>query len=149
MMQRKFTGWHMLAMMVAFFGVVIAVNLTMARIAIGSFGGVLVENSYVASQEFNGWLAEVRAQEALGWDVKRQLQPDRRLLVSVTGAPDMLTITGTARPPLGKATNLDLTFTRIAPGEYLSAVPIPAGRMTVRLHVASGADNWRSEDNLQ
>ena len=149
MMQRQFTGWHMLAMMVAFFGVVIAVNLTMARIAIGSFGGVVVENSYVASQEFNGWLEQTRQQEALGWTVTRQLQADRRLLVSIVGAPETLAITGTARPPLGKATDLPLTFNRIAPGEYLSAVPLPAGRMTVRLQVAAGADTWRSEDNLQ
>jgi nitrogen fixation protein FixH len=60
MMGRQFTGgtWRR---MVAFFGVVIAVNLTMARLAIGSFGGVVVENSYVASQKFNGWLDRPRA----------------------------------------------------------------------------------------
>ena len=33
-----------------------------------TFGGVVVENSYVASQDFNGWLDEARAERALGWD---------------------------------------------------------------------------------
>ena len=55
-MQRAFTGRHMAAIMVAFFGVVIVVNLLNARLASSTFGGEVVENSYVASQDFNRWL---------------------------------------------------------------------------------------------
>ena len=57
-----FTGWHMLAICVAFFGVVIAVNVVMADLAISTFSGEVVENSYVASQRFNGWLDEAKAE---------------------------------------------------------------------------------------
>ncbi len=64
---KEFTGWHMLLIMVAFFGVIIAVNVTMARFAGASFGGLVVANSYVASQEFNGKLQQGREQVALGW----------------------------------------------------------------------------------
>ena len=64
---REFTGWHMLAIMVAFFSVVIAVNLTMAFFARSSWTGFVVENTYVASQQFNEKAAEGRAQAALGW----------------------------------------------------------------------------------
>jgi len=53
--------------MFAFFGVIIAVNLAMAYLARSSWTGLVVENSYVASQEFNAKMAETRAQEALGW----------------------------------------------------------------------------------
>ena len=56
--------------MVAFFGVVIAVNLLMAHYAVSTFSGTVVDNSYVASQEFNGWLGAARAQRALGWTVE-------------------------------------------------------------------------------
>ena len=52
-MTRRFTGWHFTAIITAFFGVVIAVNLTMAVFATRTFGGVVVENSYVASQTFD------------------------------------------------------------------------------------------------
>jgi nitrogen fixation protein FixH len=62
-----FTGFHMLFAMLAFFGVIIAVNLTMAFFARSSWTGFVVENSYVASQQFNGKMAETRAQAALGW----------------------------------------------------------------------------------
>jgi nitrogen fixation protein FixH len=40
----KFTGWHMTTILVAFFGVVIAVNFFMARMAVGTFGGTVVDN---------------------------------------------------------------------------------------------------------
>jgi len=63
----EFTGWHMLAAIVAFFGVVIGVNVTLAVYAGSSWTGLVVENSYVASQEFNAHAAQGRAQAALGW----------------------------------------------------------------------------------
>lgn len=64
---KEFTGRHLLLIMVAFFGVIIAVNLTMASFARSSWTGLVVENSYVASQEFNEKAAEERAQLALGY----------------------------------------------------------------------------------
>ncbi|ESY87148.1 FixH family protein, partial [Mesorhizobium sp. LNHC229A00] len=64
---REFTGRHMLAIIPAFFGVVIAVNLTMATLANTSWTGLVVENTYVASQQFNRKAEEGRAQAALGW----------------------------------------------------------------------------------
>ncbi len=65
--QAAFTGRHMLLTMLAFFGVIIAVNFTMAWFARSSWTGFVVENSYVASQQFNTKMAETRAQKALGW----------------------------------------------------------------------------------
>jgi nitrogen fixation protein FixH len=53
--------------MLGFFGVIISVNLTMAFVARSSWTGFVVQNSYVASQEFNGKAAEARAQAALAW----------------------------------------------------------------------------------
>lgn len=63
----EFTGRHMLIIMIAFFGTIITVNITMAVMASRSWTGMVVENTYVASQEFNTRTAEARAQEALGW----------------------------------------------------------------------------------
>ncbi|WP_192357079.1 FixH family protein [Mesorhizobium mediterraneum] len=67
---REFTGRHMLATILAFFGVVIGVNLTMATLASTSWTGLVVENTYVASQQFNQKAEEGRAQAALGWTGK-------------------------------------------------------------------------------
>jgi nitrogen fixation protein FixH len=65
--ESQFTGRHMLLIMLAFFGVIIAVNLTMATFASISWTGFVVKNSYVASQEFNEKAERGRAQAALGW----------------------------------------------------------------------------------
>lgn len=63
---RKFTGKHFLMIFCAAFGVIIAVNITLAVNAVKTFPGVEVKNSYVASQQFD---ARRSAQEALGWSV--------------------------------------------------------------------------------
>jgi nitrogen fixation protein FixH len=63
----EFTGRHMLAIMSGFFAVIIGVNVTMAMVAGSSWSGLVVRNSYVASQEFNAHAERGRAQAALGW----------------------------------------------------------------------------------
>lgn len=63
----EFTGRHMLLILVAFFTVVIGVNVAMSVAAVTSWTGLVVENSYVASQEFNGKLQVAHQRDALGW----------------------------------------------------------------------------------
>lgn len=67
---RPFTGRHMLLSMFAFFGVIIAVNLLLMVMALTTDNGLVVKNSYVASQDFNRKLADARAQAALNWTVE-------------------------------------------------------------------------------
>ena len=63
----KFTGYHMLASIVAFFAVIMFANFTMAWFASSSWTGLVVKNSYVASQQFNERLEAARVQQARGW----------------------------------------------------------------------------------
>jgi nitrogen fixation protein FixH len=78
-MAAPLTGRKVLAMFIAFFGVIITVNLFMAYMAVGTFPGMDVKNSYVASQSFDDDRA---AQEALGWNVSVTYQ-DGELQVAV------------------------------------------------------------------
>ncbi len=71
-----FTGWHMLGIMVAFFGVIIAVNITMAYKAVSSWSGLVVKNTYVASQEFNDKAETGKEQAALNGSHSR---PSRKV----------------------------------------------------------------------
>lgn len=80
-----FTGRHMALIIVAFFGVVIGVNVTMATLARSSWTGLVVQNTYVASQEFNGKVAAARQQDALGWKARLDLT-DGRVTVALTDA---------------------------------------------------------------
>lgn len=133
-----FTGRMFLAIMVAFFGVVIAVNITMARLASGTFGGTVVDNSYVASQKYNGWLAQARAQDQLGWATPVSLDSARRVVIGVPGVS--FAAKGTAHHPLGRAADVALTFVTDGEGRLVSTTPLPAGRWQVRLDVRSGRD---------
>jgi nitrogen fixation protein FixH len=56
---RPFTGRHMLMIMFAFFGVIILANITMVYFATYSWTGLVVKNSYVASQEFDATTAKL------------------------------------------------------------------------------------------
>ena len=130
---RPFTGWHMTGILVAGFAVVIAVNMVMATMAVRSFGGVVVENSYVASQKFNGWLAQARAQQKLGWQDQTTLDAGRhvRMTLNVEGA----LIDVVAEHPLGRAPAIALRLREAAPGLYRSDRPLPAGRWLLRFTI--------------
>lgn len=150
-MTRRFTGWHMLAVMVGMFGITIGVNVVMARAAIGTFGGVVVENSYVASQHFNRWLAEARTQDALGWHVAVAVDGARR--VTVTGADATGPLTGAAvsaiaSHPLGRAPDRDLRFIAAGNGRFVSEAPLPAGRWLIHLAVRRNGHDARFEDEV-
>ena len=111
-MTRHFTGRHMAFILVAFFAVVIVVNLYMARMAGSTFGGVVVENSYVASQHFNRWLDEAAAERALGWQAAAERLPDGRISVRLSGLPTGTApkVAAVARHPLGSLPDTDLAF---------------------------------------
>ena len=149
---KTFTGYHMTAILVAFFGVVVAVNLVMARFAISTFGGTVVDNSYVASQQFNGWLNAARAQSALGWTTRMSLDSDRspRLVVTKDAATLAgLAATGVATHPLGRAPDIALTFYTDSDHVLHARESLPPGRWQVRITVNQGASQARLAETLQ
>ena len=150
MTRGPFTGWHISAIITGFFAVVITVNFVMAYYASATFGGVVVENSYVASQQFNQWLEEGRRQQALGWSATATRNGDGRVAVRMEGVPAQgLTLSATARHPLGRAPDRALGFVRQGDGSFLSNEPLPAGRWTVRFEARTADAQWRSEQDLR
>ncbi len=142
-MTQRFTGWHMATILIIFFGIVIAVNLVMARFAVSTFGGTVVDNSYVASQNYNRWLAAADAQARLGWVSKVRLDPARRLalLVSKDGAPlANLAAQGLAIHPLGHTPSIPLTFELSSTGALQSKQTLPAGRWRVQITLRRSVD---------
>ena len=148
-MARTFTGWHMATILVAFFGVIIAVNVVNARYASATFGGEVVENSYVASQEYNRWLDEAKAEQALGWSEVTTWRPDGRVVVALKGAPADAVVKAMARHPLGTLPDRGLTFDRLANGQLLSRQALPEGRWDLRLTVAADGRVWRRQEALR
>ncbi|MFZ4690108.1 MAG: FixH family protein [Polymorphobacter sp.] len=147
MSARRFTGRHMWAVMVGFFGVVIAVNFTMAWFASNSFGGTVVDNSYVASQKFNGWLAASRAQARLGWTTDLSLDATRHPVLLTGGSG--FTATGTAHHPLGGAADVPLAFVAAGDGRLVAVQALPGGRWLVRVAVNRDGETLRLAETLQ
>lgn len=65
--EREITGRTVLFIALTAFGIVFSANMTLAWFATGTFPGLEVKNSYIASQHFDD-LRE--AQEALGWQTR-------------------------------------------------------------------------------
>ncbi|MCR9071960.1 MAG: FixH family protein [Alphaproteobacteria bacterium] len=72
----RLTGRHVLFGMIAFFGLIVAVNLTMATFASMTWPGLVVANSYVESQRFNTRLEQARQQQALGFTLRFEQSHD-------------------------------------------------------------------------
>lgn len=145
----SFTGKHMLGVMVAGFGIVAAVNFYMASLAVGGFHGIVVENSYVASQKFNDWIDAANADEALGWEAQAVRDEEGHVLLITSGVPGGATVTAELRRPLGEHEYASLTFTQQPDGSYLSTEPVSAGRWTVRLSIKADGQDWIEESELR
>ena len=148
-MTRTFTGRHMAAILVVFFGIVIAVNFTMAGYASSTFGGIVVENSYVASQEFNTWLDEAAVEKNLGWEATATRLPDNQVKIVLAGAPANATLSAEARHPLGRLPDRRLSFTEKGEGQFTSSERLPKGRWTLRIEAHADGHSWRKEQVLQ
>ncbi len=148
---RKFTGWHMTGILVAFFGVVVSVNVFMARAAISTFGGTVVDNSYVASQKFNGWLDKAESQKALGWTVSARLNGSRHVeLTADVGQVPLrnAAVEALVRHPLGRVPERSLRFDQTQDGIWTSREALPAGRWIVHLTVRRGGEAHRQVEDL-
>jgi nitrogen fixation protein FixH len=73
---RILTGRHVLLWLVAFFGIVFAVNGVLVQAAISTFGGVETLSSYKAGLQFEQELGLVQRQDALHWQVSGMLTRD-------------------------------------------------------------------------
>lgn len=66
-MTNELKGWHVLVMMLAFFGVTIAVNVAFTIYALGTFSGEDVSKPYLRGLDYNRTLEARASQAALGW----------------------------------------------------------------------------------
>ena len=155
---REFTGRHMLAVMLAFFGVIIAVNLTMATFARTSWSGLVVQNTYVASQQFNARAEEGRRQAELGFAPALAVEAGmlRFSLTDKEGRPVRLTDgIATLRRPVGDAD--DATVALAPRGAALeAALDVADGAWIVEVHATiapeagAGLDHpWRETRRIQ
>lgn len=132
---RPFTGWHMLALTLSFFGVIIAVNVGLAYKAVTTFPGLEVNDSYVASQTFD---QEKTAQEALHWHLKQGYDRSAKQL-----SLDFTDVAGTAVTlkdidvligrPTEAAQDQHPAVTQGEGGTYVAAADLPLGKWMLQI----------------
>lgn len=133
---KPFTGRHMLAILIAFFGVIISVNVYMAYMASASWSGILAKNTYVASQDFNMKAAEARhwAEEGFGGDFKIDgVRLEYRLQGPAGEIGHLTEITAIFHRPVGDKQDFTLKLPRVAPGVYALDHKLAAGQWIVDL----------------
>ncbi|HHY49334.1 MAG TPA: cytochrome oxidase [Alphaproteobacteria bacterium] len=120
----------MLLLILGFFGVIVAVNATMAVVASASWTGLVVENSYVASQQFEAKRLAHVEQQAAGWQAALTYTPGTARLVvrDADGRPvDLGEVTILINRPVGGHDDRRLTLARQGDGSYAAAVELPRG----------------------
>lgn len=120
----RLNGWHVLAGFVGFFALVIGVDVGFATMAYRTYPGQVSVSPYEDGVKYNRQLAQLAAQDRLGWSVAAGVQPDGAILVQVrdrAGAPVRgLASTAKLERPATEAGRVTPRFSEVAPGDYLA-----------------------------
>ena len=122
-------GWHVLAGLILFFGIIIAVDAVFISLAYRTFSGEAASNPYETGLLYNRTLAQRRREAALGWSATIEEGRDDIVLVRVadrTGKPlDELVVSGTLERPATIKGRRTVTFTPAGQGLYrANAAPL-------------------------
>ena len=145
-MVKPLTGRKVFAFVASAFGVIIAVNITMAVMAVRTFPGLEVKNSYVASQTFD---ADRTAQKALGWQLASDYVPGE-LRLTFTDASGLPAQVSRLSATIGRTTmagdDLRPEFEQVM-GRFTAPVDLGPGKWMVLLE-AFAPDGTRFHQRL-
>lgn len=139
-------GRHVLVILLAFFGLTIAVNVVFTTYALATFSGEDVSKPYLRGLEYNKTLAARAAQTALKWssviDVAREGE-GAVVTIMIAGADgaalSSLTVTATLRRPTDAHLDRTVKLEPIGAGQYRARIDdVAAGQWDV---VAKAGDD--------
>lgn len=142
------TGRHVFLALLAFFGVIFAVNMTMMTLAIRSMPGTEVKSTYEASQRFNRGLDVIAAQDRRGWQVDIAVKGIRNggmLGIEVrdrAGQPlDDLTLRARFARPIDASQDRQAGFGNLGGGRYSATLPtLAAGQWALTVEIDRGGE---------
>ena len=132
----QITGLMVLGFMIAFFAIIVGVNVFMAHAAISTFGGVETASSYHAGQMFERDVAMAKAQDAQHWQVDAKLTraADGTMLIDIAahdgaGAP----VSGVAASaqfarPTNRRLDRTIMVGQTGPGHFVGNADLAAGQ---------------------
>jgi nitrogen fixation protein FixH len=129
---KPLTGRKVLFMLLAFFGVVFAVNAIMAKLAIQTLPGTEVDSAYSASLAYENEIAAAHDQNARNWKVDAHIQrgPDGGATLEVeardsSGLPmSGLNFQGRFERPADRRADQAVGLAEVASGIYRGSAPL-------------------------
>lgn len=139
---RRLTGRQVLAAMVAFFLVVVAVNGVMITLALRSSPGLVSATPYRDGLEWNRRLEDAARQAELGWAAGLDLVSGRRLVARIDDGRGLplagLAVTIRLKRPSDARLDRDLAVTADRPGRYVAALGgVAPGRWDAELEATA------------
>lgn len=137
----RFTGWHFLAVIVAFFAVVIGVDVSFAVAAYRTFPGEVSVTPYEDGILYNRTLAQLSAQEKLGWKAAAAAEPGAVVLFmrDRDGKPLAgLHATGKLERPATETGRINVHLRETAPGRYEARLGRETGAWDLTAEVRDG-----------
>ncbi|MFG1192879.1 FixH family protein [Xanthobacter flavus] len=155
---RELTGRAVLAILLAFFGVVIGVNVIMARFAVTTFAGVETESSYKAGLAFTAEHQAAERQAAMHWKVDVSLGSPgggaREVNIIVRDAAGKpltnLVADGVLAHPTDARRDVVLDLEPLGDGRYRARTQAGAGQWDLVIDFAQGGERvFRSKNRVQ
>jgi nitrogen fixation protein FixH len=153
----KLTGRMVFACLVAFFAIVIAVNVVMVRAATSTFGGLETANPYQAGLAFNRDHAAAQAQDGRAWkvtaDLVRRSGEVAELNVKLhdrNGNPITdVALVATLAHPADARRDQSVTLVQRAAGEFVGTAGVPRGFWDLIIDASrDGRDMFRSRSRV-
>lgn len=155
----RIKGWHVLAGMIAFFGVIFAVNGVFLYQALSTHTGVIASEPYRKGLAYNERIAEEARQLELGWRDELTLAPaGDRVTLKLTDSAGRpvggLKIAGLIGRPSTTEHDIQLELGEQPAGIYAATVPaLAAGTWLVSLEASeltAGGERivWRTRTRL-
>lgn len=156
---RQITGKMVLCWLLAFFGVIIAVNMTFVYFALDTWPGLTTQKAYEEGIAYNKTLESAARQDAMGWRSHVALGPSmskgtRILTLTMTGPEGPvvgLTVQARLRRPLGEGLTVETDLAEDRPGLYAALLRLPAlGRWQVEITAQAGdGRTFRMDHEIQ
>lgn len=150
------TGRMVLAILVGFFGVMLAVNFIFASYAVKTFSGLDADNPYDSGLAYNQEIASAKAQDALGWSVEigHEAGADAMQFNVTVKDRDGAPVTGLDAElnfyyPATRKLDRHIAATPVANGVYSGAATLSKGHWVVELDLKRGGERlFRSHNNF-
>ncbi|MGU3494589.1 FixH family protein [Xanthobacteraceae bacterium A53D] len=154
----QITGWHVFGALVLFFGIIAGANVTMARFALSTFGGVETQSSYKAGLAFRGEEDAAARQAAKGWhvtlNVTDRADGTRVLLIEArdaNGTP-LAGYGADARfsHPADARQDVTVPLSDLGGGRYQGHAAVHSGQWALVVDLTQGEDRvFRSRNRVQ